>query len=69
MIFYIGFLIGEPAQIEAYVRYLLIIDDSTCLKTIYNANPTYFNEDLCRKFNIALAESGIYSREGTFQGA
>jgi hypothetical protein len=44
------------------VNFVLHIEDSACLKSVYNVNSTYFGDELCRRFNIALAESGIYER-------
>lgn len=65
VIFYISFLIGEDFQSASYVKYLLNVEDSTVLQRIQQVNSDYFSQTLTHKFNVALAESGIYrSTEG-----
>jgi hypothetical protein len=55
VLFYISYLIGEDAQTQAYVAYVLNVEDSNVLRAIQEANNYFFQDALATKFNIALA--------------
>ncbi len=59
IIFYTSFLVGERAQSEVYIRFLISVEDTGVRKEIEKINKKYFSEDLSRKFMVSLAESGI----------
>ena len=59
IIFYTSFLIGERAQTQVYIRFLISVEDTSIRKDIETINKKYFSEELSRNFMVSLAESGI----------
>jgi hypothetical protein len=59
IIFYTSFLIGERAQTQVYIRFLISVEDTSIRKEIETINKKYFSEELSRNFMVSLAESGI----------
>ena len=54
VLLYISYLIGDKAQKEAYVNYLLNIGDSQVLARLKDEIKKFFTDELCEQLNIAI---------------
>ncbi len=52
-------MIGEKAQAEVYIRFLISVEDTSVRKEIERINKKYFSDELSRRFMVSLAKNGI----------
>jgi len=52
-------MIGEKAQAEVYIRFLISVEDTSVRKEVERINKIYFSDELSRRFMVSLAKNGI----------